>query len=246
MPRRLSDPEAGKVAAEQALEQAAPADELGFDFVSVSEHHYQAGMCNPNTAVLAAALTAVVHRAKLALLGPLVSMNNPVRVAEEIAMLDQLAQETRARTEEAMLLIKKALSEPEPFSWKGEHHDFPVVSVWPGATQLPHRGTGQRGRPRHRQQGRQGPGRLRLPPVRRRPGHAGGAVPRLPRTDGRRNPRSGVQRRALHPRRDTAADPSVRRESTAPDPVPAPHRTTSAGAPSADPSSSSAPTRRRS
>jgi alkanesulfonate monooxygenase SsuD/methylene tetrahydromethanopterin reductase-like flavin-dependent oxidoreductase (luciferase family) len=120
-----------------------------------------AGNCNPNAAVLAGALSNVVDRGKLALLGPLVSMNNPVRVAEEIAMLDQLtrgrlialllrgtpnefayynvaAEETRARTEEAMLLIKKALTETEPFAWKGRYFDFPTVSVWPGPTQLPH------------------------------------------------------------------------------------------------------------
>jgi len=160
-PRGLWDPELGKRTIAQALEQAALADRLGYDFVSVSEHHYQAGMTNPNAAVLAGALSGVVHDAKLALLGPLVSMNNPVRIAEEIAMLDQLsggrlialllrgtpnefpfynvpAEQTRARTEEAMLLIRKALTEPEPFSWESEHYTFPVVSVWPGPTQRPH------------------------------------------------------------------------------------------------------------
>jgi len=160
-PRGLWDPELGKRASASALEQAARADALGYDFVSVSEHHYQAGMCNPNPAVLAGALSTAVTHGKLALLGPLVSMNNPVRIAEEIAMIDQLtqgrlialllrgtpnefanynvpAEETRARTEEAMLLIKKALTEPEPFAWKGTYFDFPVVSVWPGPTQVPH------------------------------------------------------------------------------------------------------------
>ncbi|MCP2256131.1 Flavin-dependent oxidoreductase, luciferase family (includes alkanesulfonate monooxygenase SsuD and methylene tetrahydromethanopterin reductase) [Prauserella aidingensis] len=159
-PRKLWDSAAGKRSGAQTLEQAALADALGFDFVSVSEHHYQAAICNPNAAVLAGALTGVVRRGGLALLGPLVSLNNPVRVAEEIAMLDQLsggrliallrgtpnefaffnvpADQTRAHTEEAMLLIRKALTEPEPSVWKSEHYDFPVVSVWPGATQIPH------------------------------------------------------------------------------------------------------------
>src|SRR5262249_38735471 len=45
---------------------------------------------------------------------------------------------TRAITEEASLLIRRALTEPEPFAWKGDQFDFPVVSVWPGATQHPH------------------------------------------------------------------------------------------------------------
>jgi alkanesulfonate monooxygenase SsuD/methylene tetrahydromethanopterin reductase-like flavin-dependent oxidoreductase (luciferase family) len=160
-PRGLWRPEEGRRTVAQAMELAALADELGFDFVSVSEHHYMAGMCSPNPAVLAAALTRVVHRAGIALLGPLVSTNNPVRVAEEIAMLDQLSdgrlialllrgtpgefrnaniapELTRGRTEEAMLLIRKALTEPEPFAWQGENFDFPVISVWPGSTQQPH------------------------------------------------------------------------------------------------------------
>jgi alkanesulfonate monooxygenase SsuD/methylene tetrahydromethanopterin reductase-like flavin-dependent oxidoreductase (luciferase family) len=95
-------------------------------------------------------------------MGPIVSVNNPLRVAEEIAMLDQLTggrlivlplrgtpgehkvynnidpAQSRTRTEEAMLLIRQALTETEPFAWKGENFDFPVVSVWPGCTQVPH------------------------------------------------------------------------------------------------------------
>ncbi|MGH7963546.1 MAG: hypothetical protein ACRERD_17270 [Candidatus Binatia bacterium] len=45
----------------------------------------------PNANIFAAALSRVVRRAKIAVLGPLVSMKNPVRVAEEIARLDQLS-----------------------------------------------------------------------------------------------------------------------------------------------------------
>ncbi|WP_067902197.1 LLM class flavin-dependent oxidoreductase [Nocardia vaccinii] len=41
--RSLWDPGRGKRTAAQALEQAALADQLGFDFVSVSEHHYGPG-----------------------------------------------------------------------------------------------------------------------------------------------------------------------------------------------------------
>jgi alkanesulfonate monooxygenase SsuD/methylene tetrahydromethanopterin reductase-like flavin-dependent oxidoreductase (luciferase family) len=160
-PRELWDPELGKQMAAEALQLAGVADEVGFDYVSVSEHHYSAGMCNPNPALLAAALLGVVRRARIALLGPLASMNNPVRIAEEIAMLDQLSggrvlalplrgtpnefafynvapEETRGRTEEALLLVRKALSEPQPFAWSGTYYEFPVVSVWPGPTQVPH------------------------------------------------------------------------------------------------------------
>jgi alkanesulfonate monooxygenase SsuD/methylene tetrahydromethanopterin reductase-like flavin-dependent oxidoreductase (luciferase family) len=76
---------------DQWLEYAALADELGFDWVSVSEHHYSPLILAPSVAPLAGALTQIVRRAAIALLGPLVSIANPVRIAEEVAMLDQLS-----------------------------------------------------------------------------------------------------------------------------------------------------------
>src|SRR5579885_999170 len=67
------------------------ADELGFDWISTSEHHYSPRLLAPNAFMVSAALSQVVRRAKIAVLGPLVAMNNPVRIAEEIALLDQLS-----------------------------------------------------------------------------------------------------------------------------------------------------------
>jgi alkanesulfonate monooxygenase SsuD/methylene tetrahydromethanopterin reductase-like flavin-dependent oxidoreductase (luciferase family) len=111
---------------------------------------------------LAGALTQVVRRARIALLGPLAPVNNPVRVAEEIAMLDQLShgrlivlplrgtpneyncysamtpEKSRAMTQEATLLIQKALSNAEPFAWAGEHFQFPLIAIWPRTIQQPY------------------------------------------------------------------------------------------------------------
>jgi alkanesulfonate monooxygenase SsuD/methylene tetrahydromethanopterin reductase-like flavin-dependent oxidoreductase (luciferase family) len=162
VPRAAFEAETGQRMLADALAQARLADEAGFDYVSVSEHHSAPLMCSPNAAVWAGALSQVVTRARIAWMGPIVSVNNPLRVAEEVAMLDQLTggrlivlplrgtpgehkvynnidpADSRARTEESMLLIRKALTETEPFAWKGEHFDFPVVSVWPGRTTVPH------------------------------------------------------------------------------------------------------------
>jgi len=160
--RGLYDAEIGRQTLANALEQARTADALGFDYLTVSEHHATPLMCTPNASIMAGALTQIAKNAALAWLGPIVSINNPVRVAEEIAMLDQMTggrlvvfllrgtpnelgvynnidpAQSKAITQEASLLIRKALSEAEPFAWKGEHFDFPRVSVWPGATQKPH------------------------------------------------------------------------------------------------------------
>jgi alkanesulfonate monooxygenase SsuD/methylene tetrahydromethanopterin reductase-like flavin-dependent oxidoreductase (luciferase family) len=153
--------EVGLRSVDVALEQAKLADELGFDWVSCSEHHYTPLLQTPNACVFAGALSQVVRRARIAVLGPLVSMNNPVRIAEELVMLDQLShgrlivlflrgtpneflaygtnpEETRARTQEASVLIKRALTEPQPFGWEGRFYRFQTVSVWPGPIQRPH------------------------------------------------------------------------------------------------------------
>jgi alkanesulfonate monooxygenase SsuD/methylene tetrahydromethanopterin reductase-like flavin-dependent oxidoreductase (luciferase family) len=102
-----------------------------------------------------------VRRAKIAMLGPVMPLNNPVRVAEELAMLDVLSEgrlvigllrgtpneyqvygvnpaETREKASEGMALVLKALTEPEPFGWEGRHYQYRMVSVWPRPVQAPH------------------------------------------------------------------------------------------------------------
>lgn len=144
-----------------SIAMARKADELGFDWVSVSEHHYAPYILTPNPCLMAAALSQVTRRAKIALLGPLVPLVNPVRLAEEIAMLDQLSggrvvvlflrgtpnehrtydsdgEATRGMTQEGIDLIRKAWTDEEPFSWQGEHYQFSTVAVWPRTVQAPH------------------------------------------------------------------------------------------------------------
>jgi alkanesulfonate monooxygenase SsuD/methylene tetrahydromethanopterin reductase-like flavin-dependent oxidoreductase (luciferase family) len=46
--------------------------------------------------------------------------------------------ESRERLREAVQLIVKAWTEPEPFGWEGEFYQFPAVSIWPKPYQQPH------------------------------------------------------------------------------------------------------------
>jgi alkanesulfonate monooxygenase SsuD/methylene tetrahydromethanopterin reductase-like flavin-dependent oxidoreductase (luciferase family) len=155
------DPGVAQKSFEQWLGYAAMADEFGFDWVSVSEHHYSPLILVPSTGPLAGALTQIVKRARIALLGPLVSINNPVRVAEEIAMLDHLsggrlivcllrgtpsefkayepidAALTQQKTQAATHLVRKALTETTPFAWKDKFFDYPNIAIWPRPLQLP-------------------------------------------------------------------------------------------------------------
>jgi alkanesulfonate monooxygenase SsuD/methylene tetrahydromethanopterin reductase-like flavin-dependent oxidoreductase (luciferase family) len=129
--------------------------------VTVAEHHYAPMSLTPNPMVIAGALTQRVRRAKIALLGPDIPILNPVRVAEEFSMLDTLTggrvvagmlrgtsneyvtyglnpAESRERFEEALELIVKAWSEPQPFGWIGRYYEFRAVSIWPRPVQQPH------------------------------------------------------------------------------------------------------------
>src|SRR5277367_3859210 len=90
-PPSACDPEIARRSLTDNLELARRADEAGFDWVSVSEHHFGPIMLTPNPLVWAGALTQVVRRANIALLGPVLPLNNPVRVAEEVAMLDAIS-----------------------------------------------------------------------------------------------------------------------------------------------------------
>ena len=89
-PEQCGREEAAK-SAETAIRHYVWAEEAGFDWVSISEHHYSPGLMTPNPAILGAAISQKTSRVKIALLGPLVPLINPVRAAEEIAMLDALS-----------------------------------------------------------------------------------------------------------------------------------------------------------
>ena len=158
---RYCDPAVAARSMNRYLDQAVRAEALGFDWISVSEHHYAPIQMTPNCVVMASALSQRTTRAKIALLGPLVPLCNPVRLAEEIAMLDTLsggrvvvlflrgtpnehgtydtpAAATREMTQEGIDLILKAWQEREPFAWHGKHYNFSTVSVWPRVQQVPH------------------------------------------------------------------------------------------------------------
>lgn len=144
-----------------ALEQFTLADELGFDWVTVAEHHFSPFSLTPNPMVMAGALTQRIKRAKIALLGPNIPIQNPVRVAEEFAMLDTLTggrvvagmlrgtsneyvtynvnpAESRQRFDEALQIIRRAWTEPQPFGWWGRYYEYRSISIWPRPVQQPH------------------------------------------------------------------------------------------------------------
>ncbi|MCI0867159.1 MAG: LLM class flavin-dependent oxidoreductase, partial [Chloroflexi bacterium] len=78
------DPEISMRSYQEGMEECEFAEEVGFDWVSLSEHHYSGNRTTPNPALMAAAVAERCKRVKIALLGQLLPLNNPVRAAEEI------------------------------------------------------------------------------------------------------------------------------------------------------------------
>ena len=160
VPAAHQDPETTTRSYDEGMAECELAEAVGFDWISLSEHHYSGNRMTPNPAVMAGAVSQRCTRAKIALLGQLLPIINPVRAAEEIGMLDNLTRgrlvvafmrgvisedqvynlnpaEGRERLTEGMDLIIRALTEPQPFSWEGRHYRYRTVSVWPKPVQQP-------------------------------------------------------------------------------------------------------------
>jgi len=134
-------------------------DRLGYDGVGFNEHHCSPyGLMNsPN--LMAASAAQRTKRLKLLIYGNLLPLHEPLRLAEELAMIDCLSQgrlisgfargipreyqvhnvplaESRARFEEAYEIVTRAWTE-EIFSYQGKFWSYKYVALWPRPVQLP-------------------------------------------------------------------------------------------------------------
>ena len=160
IPPAYDDPATSVQSYQEGIAECELAEEMGFEWISFSEHHYSGRIATAVPAVVAAAVAERCKKAKIAMLGHLLPLNNPVRVAEELGLLDNLTNgrliigflrgtpnedqtygvnpaEGRGRLLEGMDLIIKALTEPQPFSWEGRYYQFRTVAVWPQPVQQP-------------------------------------------------------------------------------------------------------------
>jgi alkanesulfonate monooxygenase SsuD/methylene tetrahydromethanopterin reductase-like flavin-dependent oxidoreductase (luciferase family) len=135
-------------------------DRLGYDGVGLNEHHTtpHGTMNSPN--MMAAVAAQHTKSLKFFILGNLLPLHNPLRIAEELAMADCLSRgriisgfargvpreynvyqvpmaQSRARFEEAFEIIRKAWTE-ETFSYEGKFWSYKDIAIWPRPYQLPH------------------------------------------------------------------------------------------------------------
>jgi alkanesulfonate monooxygenase SsuD/methylene tetrahydromethanopterin reductase-like flavin-dependent oxidoreductase (luciferase family) len=142
------------------LEAWEELDRLGYDGVGFNEHHCSPyGLMNsPN--LMASAAAQRTRRLKLLIYGNLLPLHEPLRLAEELAMLDCLSNgriisgfargipreyqvhnvpldQSRARFEEAYDIVTRAWTE-DVFSYSGKFWSYRDVAIWPRPVQRPH------------------------------------------------------------------------------------------------------------
>jgi len=163
VPSHLMDPMAVHRFYNDTLDELEYAASLGFDGVCVNEHHQNAYGFMPSPNIMAATLARRTRDVAIIVLGNSIALYNPpVRVAEEMAMLDSISggrlvagfpvgsssdtnfaygsnpATLRDRYYEAEELIVQAWTNPDVFSFDGKYTQLRYVNIWPRPMQQPH------------------------------------------------------------------------------------------------------------
>ena len=162
LPNKHFDPKIGADLYNRYLDEYMIADELGLD-IMLNEHH-QTPSCIDTCAPLSAAILARQTRnARICVLGnPIGHRNDPIRVAEEMAMIDCISRgrlecgfvrgvpyelyaantnptETGERLWDGVDLVVKAWQAVDaPFNYEGKFWHRRSINVWPRPYQTPH------------------------------------------------------------------------------------------------------------
>src|SRR2546426_1760456 len=144
------------------LDEKILAEELGFDGVMLNEHHDTAFCMGSVMDVEAAILARITKKVKIVLLGnPLPVVGNPLRLAEELGMIDMISGGrlvagwvrgggseqfasnanpafNREYFNEAHEVVIQAWTKPGPFRYEGKHFHYRFVDPWCLPIQKPH------------------------------------------------------------------------------------------------------------
>jgi alkanesulfonate monooxygenase SsuD/methylene tetrahydromethanopterin reductase-like flavin-dependent oxidoreductase (luciferase family) len=142
----------------QTMEQITELDRLGLDLVWFSEHHFLEDGYLPAFVPVAGAAAALTTRMRISTNISIVPFHHPLRLAEDLAVLDQLSngrmefgiglgyvpkefegfripiQQRVSRTEECIEILRLAWS-GQPFSYHGKRWDFDDIRVTPDPIQ---------------------------------------------------------------------------------------------------------------
>ncbi len=162
IPNKHFDPQKGAVLLNEYLDEKILAEELGFDGVMLNEHHDTAFCMGSVMNVEASILARITKRVRIILLGnPLPVTGNPLRMAEELAMIDMISHGrlvtgwvrgagseqfatnanpgfNREYFNEAHDLVVQAWTRPGPWRYEGQHFHYRFVDPWALPLQKPH------------------------------------------------------------------------------------------------------------
>ena len=148
-------------AIEETIEQCILADEMGWDYVWFVEHHFLTGFSmSPCPEVILGALSRVTKRIRLGFGVIILPYHHPVRIAERVAMVDQLSngrvdfgtgrsapyeqtgmgidpRDTREMWSESLDMIPK-IWDSKMFEYEGKFWKVPAREVLPKPYQDPH------------------------------------------------------------------------------------------------------------
>ena len=162
LPNRNYDPKKGAALYDRYIDEWLIAEDEGVE-IMLNEHHQTATCVDPAAPLVLAALARLTKKARLLILGnPVANRRQPVRVAEEMAMVDVLSRgrlecgfvrgvpyevlpansnpvRMNERQWEAMDLIVKAwTSHDGPVSHEGRFFHHRNINIWPRPYQQPH------------------------------------------------------------------------------------------------------------
>jgi alkanesulfonate monooxygenase SsuD/methylene tetrahydromethanopterin reductase-like flavin-dependent oxidoreductase (luciferase family) len=145
----------------RVLQRIDVMEESGYDAVWITEHHFNDYSICPSIPVMGAYVAARTKRLRIATGVTLAAYYHPLRLAEEIALLDILsdgrvywgagrgfdpvefrvfgmtAEESYPRFREVVDIVVKAWTD-ERITYKGQYHSFENVEVLPKPFQTPH------------------------------------------------------------------------------------------------------------
>ena len=155
LPNGVIDPAKAAGLWDRYIREWQVADECGLN-VMVNEHHSTATCMTSAAPVIAGVLARVTTKARILILGnPVAIRNDPVRIAEEMALVDLLSHgrldvgfvrgvqyevsadnakpfRMNERMWEAIELITRAMTTHDgPFNWEGEFFHHRQVNIWP-------------------------------------------------------------------------------------------------------------------
>ncbi|MBV1797897.1 LLM class flavin-dependent oxidoreductase [Siccirubricoccus sp. G192] len=158
------EPESDARVIRESLEEAKLCDELGVEVLWLAEHHFDGNCAYVDPVTFAAAVAACTRRIRIGFAVAQVSLHHPIRLAEQIALLDNLTegrlivglgrgtaynvyeyqgygidwQEAGPRYAEAEGIMLQAWTSTEGFEHHGQFWDLKVPRLRPAPFTRPH------------------------------------------------------------------------------------------------------------